>query len=276
MPAVAIKHDELSIIDRGWKEGWLQPTPPARRSGKKVAIVGSGPAGLACADQLNQVGHEVTVYERAERPGGLLMFGIPNMKLDKEVVSRRLALMEAEGVHFVSGVEVGTTVPAAELLARHDAVVLAGGASKPRDLPIPGRDAPGVHFALEFLGSSTRRFLSGVPEATISARGKDVVVIGGGDTGTDCVGSSIRGLARQLPDRFITRVLNRVKIPTAKGHTWNEARVRAIRHGYEIAVYQEREREGRGELNMLEAARELKVDRGLIRALIESGQLPAS
>ncbi|MEI6388927.1 MAG: glutamate synthase subunit beta, partial [Spirochaetota bacterium] len=198
MPAIAIKHDELSIIDRGWKEGWLQPTPPARRSGKKVAIVGSGPAGLACADQLNQAGHEVTVYERAERPGGLLMYGIPNMKLDKEVVSRRLALMEAEGVRFISGVEVGTTLPAAELLAKHDAVVLAGGAAKPRDLSIPGRDAGGVHFALEFLGSSTRRLLSGAPEATISARGKDVVVIGGGDTGTDCIGSSIRQGCRSV------------------------------------------------------------------------------
>jgi glutamate synthase (NADPH/NADH) small chain len=199
LPAIAIKHNELSIIDRGWEEGWLEPEPPARRSGKKVAVVGSGPAGLACADQLNQAGHEVTVYERAERAGGLLTFGIPNMKLDKAIVARRLALMEAEGVRIVTGVEVGVATQGAELLASNDAVVLAAGAAKPRDLPIEGRGSKGVHFALEFLGDATRGLLGlETKTAAITAKGKDVVVIGGGDTGNDCVGTAIRQGAKSI------------------------------------------------------------------------------
>jgi glutamate synthase (NADPH/NADH) small chain len=183
LPAVAIKHEEARIIDRAWEEGWMRPEPPRRRSGKKVAVVGSGPSGLACADQLNRAGHEVLVYERAERPGGLLMYGIPNMKLDKRIVARRLDLMEAEGVRFATGIEVGKDIDAEELRSRHDAIVLACGATMPRDLAIPGREFRGVRFAMEFLSKN---------EDELSAAGKEVVVIGGGDTGTDCVGTAIR------------------------------------------------------------------------------------
>jgi len=196
-PPVAIKTIEAAIADRGWEEGWITPAPPEHRTGKKVAVVGSGPAGLSCADQLNKAGHTVTVFERADRIGGLLLYGIPNMKLDKqEVVNRRVKLLEAEGVVFKTGVAVGTDLPADELLASFDAVVLCTGATKPRDLPIPGRDLPGVHFAMDFLTANTKYLLDhGAPNGTqppISAKGKHVVVIGGGDTGTDCVGTSIR------------------------------------------------------------------------------------
>ncbi len=191
-PAVTIKNNEVSIIDRGWAEGWVVAEPPSRRTGRRVAVVGSGPAGLAAAAQLNKAGHTVTVYERADRPGGLLMYGIPNMKLDKnEVVLRRIKLLEQEGVKFVCNTEVGKTLPAARLLADFDAVVLATGATKPRDLAVPGRESKGVHFAMEFLGSNTKALLDGA-EAPISAKGKNVVVIGGGDTGTDCVATSLR------------------------------------------------------------------------------------
>ncbi len=191
-PPVTIKNNEYAIAERGWEEGWITPLPPGGRTGRTVAVVGSGPAGLAAADQLNKAGHTVTVYERADRPGGLLMYGIPNMKLDKKsVVLRRINLLEQEGVRFVCDTEIGKNLPAARLLADFDAVVLCTGATKPRDLTVPGRDAAGVHFAMEFLGSNTKALLDGV-EAPIHAKGKDVVVIGGGDTGTDCVGTSIR------------------------------------------------------------------------------------
>lgn len=195
-PPVTIKNIECSIIDRGWDEGWVVPQPPEERTGKKVAIVGSGPAGLSCADQLNQAGHSVTVYERADRIGGLLMYGIPNMKLDKEeVVQRRVDLMAAEGIEFVTNTEIGKDITANELKDQFDAVVFCTGATKPRDLPIPGRELKGVHFAMEFLTTNTRHILDtemngSLPE--LNAKGKDVVVIGGGDTGTDCVGTSIR------------------------------------------------------------------------------------
>lgn len=193
-PPVTIKNNEVSIIDRGWDEGWVVPEPPKVRTGKKVAIIGSGPAGLSAAAQLNRAGHTVTVYERADRPGGLLMYGIPNMKLDKKhVVQRRLQLMEQEGVKFVCNANVGGNIDAAKLLADHDATILATGATQPRDLPIEGRNLKGVHFAMEFLGGNTKALLdSGADKAPIHARGKRVVVIGGGDTGTDCVGTSIR------------------------------------------------------------------------------------
>jgi glutamate synthase (NADPH) small chain len=193
-PPVTIKLNEVSIIDRGWEEGWVVPEPPKVRTGKKVAIIGSGPAGLAAAAQLNRAGHTVTVYERADRPGGLLMYGIPNMKLDKkQVVQRRLQLMEQEGVKFVCNANVGGNVDAAKLLAEHDATILATGATQPRDLPIEGRNLKGVHFAMEFLGGNTKALLdSSADNAPIHARGKHVVVIGGGDTGTDCVGTSLR------------------------------------------------------------------------------------
>lgn len=198
-PPVTIKAIEAAIIDRGWDEGWLTPQPPARRTGKKVAVVGSGPAGLAAADQLNHAGHWVTVYERADRPGGLLMYGIPNMKLDKRVVMRRLQLMEAEGVRFVCNTEVGKTLPARQLVEQFDAVILATGATKPRDLPIEGRGLRGIHFAMEFLHHNTRSLLDGHRNGDfISAAGKDVVIIGGGDTGTDCVGTAMRHRCRSL------------------------------------------------------------------------------
>jgi len=195
-PPVTIKNIEASIIDRGWDEGWVTPRFPAKRTGKKVAVIGSGPAGLACADQLNQAGHTVTVYERADRIGGLLMYGIPNMKLDKvKVVQRRVRLMEEEGVVFNTGCEIGKDIPAAQLKMNFDAVVFCTGATKPRDLPIPGRDLNGVHYAMDFLTENTKHLLDTSFDGSlppIHARDKDVVVIGGGDTGTDCVGTSIR------------------------------------------------------------------------------------
>ncbi len=195
-PPVTIKNIESSIIDKGWEEGWVTPHVPEKRTGKKVAVVGSGPSGLACADQLNQAGHDVTVYERADRIGGLLMYGIPNMKLDKEgVVQRRVDLIAAEGVTFVTNCEIGKDVTADQLKNDSDAVVFCTGATKPRDLPIPGRDFNGVHYAMEFLTGNTKHLLDSkfdgsLPE--LNANDKDVVVIGGGDTGTDCVGTSIR------------------------------------------------------------------------------------
>ncbi|MEB3310481.1 MAG: glutamate synthase small subunit [Snowella sp.] len=193
-PPVTIKNIECSIIDKGWEEGWITPEPPAQRTGKKVAVIGSGPAGLAAAAQLNKAGHWVTVYERADRPGGLLMYGIPNMKLDKEeVVLRRLNVLEAEGVTFVCNTEVGKDLPVEILLKDYDAVVLCTGATKPRDLSIPNRELKGIHFAMDFLTANTKAILDKTPGSDfISAEGKDVVIIGGGDTGTDCVGTSIR------------------------------------------------------------------------------------
>ncbi|RMF04208.1 MAG: glutamate synthase subunit beta [Chloroflexi bacterium] len=192
-PPVTIKNIEYSIIEKAYENGWIAPRPPQNRTGKTVAVVGSGPAGLACADQLNRAGHTVTVFERADRIGGLLMYGIPNMKLDKKVVQRRLDLMAAEGVNFVTNTEVGTDYPADRLLEEYDAVVLAGGATKPRDLPVPGRELDGIHFAMDFLRPNTQTLLDGAPsDGYISAAGKDVIIIGGGDTGTDCVGTSLR------------------------------------------------------------------------------------
>jgi len=193
-PPVTIKNIEYSIIDKGWEEGWIVPEPPAKRTGKKVAVIGSGPAGLSAAAQLNKAGHWVTVYERADRPGGLLMYGIPNMKLDKQkVVMRRLNVLEQEGVKFVCNTEIGKDLAAETLLNEFDAVVLCTGATKPRDLSIEGRELKGIHFAMEFLTANTKAVLnSQAGDDFISAQGKDVVIIGGGDTGTDCVGTSIR------------------------------------------------------------------------------------
>ncbi len=199
-PPVTIKNIECSIIDKGWESGWITANPPAIRTGKKVAVIGSGPAGLAAADQLNKAGHWVTVYERADRPGGLLMYGIPNMKLDKEeVVLRRLQMLEQEGVKMVCNTEVGKDISSQDLLNEYDAIVICTGATKPRDLNIEGRQLKGIHFAMEFLTANTKALLDGqTGEDFISAAGKDVVIIGGGDTGTDCVGTSLRHNCRSV------------------------------------------------------------------------------
>jgi glutamate synthase (NADPH/NADH) small chain len=203
-PAVTIKNIECAIVDRGFAEGWIVPEAPPVRTGKKVAVVGSGPAGLACAAQLNRAGHWVTVFERADRIGGLLMYGIPNMKLDKElVVQRRVELLAAEGVRFITGTEVGKDYPIDKLRARFDVIVLCGGATKPNDLPIPGRELKGIHFAMDYLRGNTKNLLdtrSGMSSNGhfLTAEGKDVIVIGGGDTGTDCVATSLRHGCRSL------------------------------------------------------------------------------
>ena len=198
-PAVTIKNTEWAIIERGFDKGWVRATPPAVRTGKRVAVVGSGPAGLGCADQLNKAGHPVTVYERADRIGGLLMYGIPNMKLEKHLVDRRVQLMRDEGVEFLTGVEVGRDIAGPELRQRFDAVVLCCGATKPRDLPIPGRELEGIHQAMEYLTANTRWLLDGAAgRPPIDAAGRDVLVIGGGDTGTDCVGTAMRQGCRSL------------------------------------------------------------------------------
>ncbi len=233
-PPVTIKNIECSIIDKGFDEGWVKSEPPAVRTGKKVAVVGSGPAGLAAAAQLNRAGHLVTVFERADRIGGLLMYGIPNPKLDKKVVDRRVDLMREEGVKFVTNTEIGKNYPSKKLLQEFDSVLLACGATKPRDLPIEGRNLKGIHFAMEFLQANTKSLLDGklsviasnrrersnlsseIASASsgtsprndsaleglngsyISAEGKNVIVIGGGDTGTDCVGTSMRHKCKSL------------------------------------------------------------------------------
>jgi glutamate synthase (NADPH/NADH) small chain len=196
-PPVTIKMIEAEIIERAFREGWVVAEPPLSRTGFRVAVVGSGPAGLAAAAQLNRAGHEVSVYERDDRVGGLLMYGIPNMKLDKAVIDRRVKLLEDEGIEFVTGVAVGEDVPAEKLMADFDAVVLATGSTVPRDLKVEGRELAGVHFAMDFLVGSTKSLLAGAA-IPISAAGKNVVVIGGGDTGTDCVGTAIRQGARSV------------------------------------------------------------------------------
>ena len=189
---VTIKQVEVTIIDKAWEEGWVKPIRPNKVTGKKVAVIGSGPAGLAAAQQLTRAGHQVVVYERADRVGGLLRYGIPEFKLEKRVIDRRLAQMRAEGTRFVTNTDVGVDVSAAELRSGCDAVVLAGGATNWRDLPIPGREATGVYQAMEYLPLSNRVQEGDFDEPSISARGKAVVIIGGGDTGADCLGTALR------------------------------------------------------------------------------------
>jgi len=199
-PAVTIKNIECAIIDRGFDEGWVTPKVAGDSTGKSIAIIGSGPCGLAAAEQLNTAGHKITVYERADRLGGLLMYGIPNMKLDKDVVERRVQLMRDAGVEFIVNANVGKDIDPATLVAENDAVLLATGATLARDLPISGRDAKGVHLAMEFLTANTKSLLdSGLEDDNyISAKDKNVIVIGGGDTGTDCIGTSLRHGCKSL------------------------------------------------------------------------------
>lgn len=191
---VTIKTIECAIADRGWKEGWIRPELPKEKTGKTIAIVGSGPAGMACAQQLARAGHEVHLYEKNAKAGGLLRYGIPDFKMEKHYIDRRVDQMKAEGVIFHYNTHVGVTVPVAELVEKHDAVVLAGGAEKPRDLPVPGRELAGVHFAMDFLPQQNRRVSheNNGSNQQILASGKHVVVIGGGDTGSDCIGTSVR------------------------------------------------------------------------------------
>ncbi|MBV8189236.1 MAG: glutamate synthase subunit beta [Alphaproteobacteria bacterium] len=194
---VTIKSIECAIVDRGWEEGWIVPQPAAHRTGKRAAVVGSGPAGLACAQQLARAGHSVTLFEKADRIGGLLRYGIPDFKMEKRLIDRRMRQMEPEGVEFRTGVEVGATLSVKSLLEGYDAVALTGGAEWPRDLEVPGRELSGIHFAMDFLAQQNKRVAGddearAAPRGTISAKGKHVVVIGGGDTGSDCVGTSNR------------------------------------------------------------------------------------
>ncbi len=235
-PPVTIKNIECAIIDRAWEEGWVAPAPPAVRTGKKVAVVGSGPAGLCAAAQLNRAGHWVSVFERADRAGGLLMYGIPNMKLDKKVVvQRRLDLMAQEGITFLTDTEVGRNYPAEKLLADFDAVVLCTGATQPRDLPIEGRSLKGVHFAMEFLHANTQSLLDGRQNGNfISANGKDVMVIGGGDTGTDCVGTAMRHGCKSLVQ---VEILPQPPMERAGDNPWPEwPKVYRLDYGQEEAA----------------------------------------
>ncbi|MBR6243304.1 MAG: glutamate synthase subunit beta [Ruminococcus sp.] len=191
---VTVRENERDIIESGFENGLMQPASPAVRSGKKIAVIGSGPSGLAAADTLNKRGHSVTVFERSDRPGGLLMYGIPNMKLEKHIIQRRISLMEAEGVEFVTNADVGRDISADEIMKKYDAVILACGSSNPRDIKADGRDAEGIYFAVDFLKATTKSLLdSGLTDGKyISAKDKNVVIIGGGDTGNDCVGTSVR------------------------------------------------------------------------------------
>jgi glutamate synthase (NADPH/NADH) small chain len=241
-PPVTIKNIESAIADRAWDEGWVTPEPPAKRTGKKVAVIGSGPAGLCAAAQLNKAGHWVTVFERADRPGGLLMYGIPNMKLDKEnVVLRRLNVLEEEGVKFVCNTEVGKDFPVENLLKEFDAVILCTGATKPRDLPIEGRELKGIHFAMEFLTANTQAILEKDKNGAttgdspyISAEGKDVVIIGGGDTGTDCVGTSMRHGCKSLVQ---LEILPKPPLERAPNNPWPEwPKVYKMDYGQEEAA----------------------------------------
>jgi glutamate synthase (NADPH/NADH) small chain len=200
LPPVSIKLIERSIVERGWDEGWIHPEPPEHNTGKRVAVVGSGPAGLAAAQQLRRAGHSVTVFEKNDRIGGLLRYGIPNFKLEKHVIDRRIEQMRAEGVTFLTNAHVGVNVPVSALTAHYDAILLCGGAEHPRNLAIPGREFKGVHYAMEFLPQQNRRnegdFID--PVASISAEGKRVLIIGGGDTGADCLGTSHRQGAKSV------------------------------------------------------------------------------
>ncbi len=235
-PPVTIKNIECSIIDKGWEEGWILPEPPSKRTGKKVAIIGSGPAGLSAAAQLNKAGHWVTVFERADRPGGLLMYGIPNMKLDKQnVVLRRINVLEQEGVKFLCNTEVGKDLPAETLLKDFDAVILCIGATRPRNLSVPGRELTGIHFAMDFLTANTKMVLAqNLHGDFISAKDKDVVIIGGGDTGTDCVGTSVRHGCKSVVQ---LEILPKPPLTRANDNPWPEwPKIYRLDYGQEEAA----------------------------------------
>jgi glutamate synthase (NADPH/NADH) small chain len=235
-PPVTIKNLECSIVDKGFEEGWIQPEPPSKRTGKKVAVIGSGPAGLACAAQLNQAGHLVTVFERDDRIGGLLMYGIPAMKLEKQLVDRRIKLLAEEGVRFVTSTWVGKTYPTEKLRGEFDATVLCGGATKARDLPIEGRNLAGIHFAMEYLLKNTKSLLdSGHADGRfLDAKNKHVVVIGGGDTGTDCVGTAMRHGCKSLVQ---FEIMSRPPDARAADNPWPQwPRVYQLDYGQEEAA----------------------------------------
>jgi glutamate synthase (NADPH) small chain len=233
---VTIKNIECAIVDRGFAEGWIVPEPPAFRTGKNVAVIGSGPAGLACAAQLNKAGHSVTVLERADRIGGLLMYGIPNMKLDKATVQRRVDLLAAEGVVFITNAEAGKNYPTDQLLKDFDAIVLCGGAARPRDLPIENRALNGIYFAMDFLRANTKSLLDSnhLDGEFISARGKDIVVIGGGDTGTDCVATALRHGCRSLVQ---FEILQQAPADRAPDNSWPQwPKIHRVDYGHEEAI----------------------------------------
>ncbi len=235
-PPVTIKSIECAIVDKGFEEGWIKPEPPEHRTGKRVAVVGSGPAGLSCAAQLNKAGHTVTVYERDDRVGGLLTYGIPNPHLDKQVVQRRVNILAKEGINFVTKVEVGIDISGKEIVAQNDAVVVCTGATKPRDLPIEGRESNGIYFAMEFLRGNTKSLLDSnlEDENYISAKDKDVIVLGGGDTGTDCVATCIRHECRSLVQ---FEILSKPPLKRVDGNPWPEwPRVYSLGYGQEEAA----------------------------------------
>jgi len=219
---VTIKTIECQIVDRGWEEGWIKPLTPKTKTGKNIAVVGSGPAGLACAQQLARAGHSVTVFEKSDRIGGLLRYGIPDFKMEKHLIDRRMRQMEAEGVSFRTGVEVGTSVSVSMLLKDYDALVMSGGAEDPRNLDVIGRELDGIHFAMDFLTQQNKRVAGddeakAAPQGTISAKGKHVVVIGGGDTGSDCIGTSNRQGAASITQ---LEILSRPPDHEQKALTW--------------------------------------------------------
>lgn len=233
---VSIKENELEIIENGFEKGYIKANPPKIRTGKKVAIIGSGPSGLAAADQLNKRGHLVTVFEREDRIGGLLMYGIPNMKLEKHIIDRKIDIMKEEGVTFVTGADVGGNYKANKITKEFDSVILTCGASNPRDINVPGRDAKGIHFAVDFLKSTTKSLLdSNLKEGTyISAKDKNVLVIGGGDTGNDCVGTSVRHGAKSV---IQLEMMPKLPDQRAENNPWPEwPRVCKTDYGQEEAI----------------------------------------